>query len=229
MVSRKWIGMDNNIKEEHKKQLEEITDEISSLVTSYYNVMDNLVADLPKDNPIMDVFLEGSLWDFQLEILNLKKHMMSILVNNYQEDSKYIESVNQEIDNYWNQLYDRTVQYNQVLEYTRLNDDKKGDKQKTRVLFTSYVAGIKYISGIQSIIDQLEINDQLLLSLEEDNDYDKYAVIVKTMKGRSIGYIPKEHNVLCYCLLKGNRNVVGKVVKKRSTNVRVEIEVSVDI
>lgn len=46
----------------------------------------------------------------------------------------------------------------------------------------------------QANIKTLKPGDKLILEHEKDNDYDKFAVIVKTTDGKELGYIPSDYN-----------------------------------
>jgi len=63
---------------------------------------------------------------------------------------------------------------------------------KSVLLNKCSVAGFQYYQG-REVIDSLKENDTLKLSVEVDNQYDKYAVEIY-YKNKKLGYVPKSEN-----------------------------------
>lgn len=68
--------------------------------------------------------------------------------------------------------------------------------EKDIFLFDTYVAGTTHIEGIEELELHLNVDDRLAFFREPDNRYDKQAIVIKTVDGVKIGYVPKQDNVI---------------------------------
>ena len=69
-------------------------------------------------------------------------------------------------------------------------------------LLDTHVAGTTHIEGIDELEPYLKSGDRLNLFREPDNPYDEFAILIKTMGGVKIGYIPQKDNI---CTFDGRR------------------------
>lgn len=63
-------------------------------------------------------------------------------------------------------------------------------------LLDTHVAGTTHIEGIDELEPYLKSGDRLNLFREPDNPYDEFAILIKTMDGVKIGYIPQKDNII---------------------------------
>lgn len=63
-------------------------------------------------------------------------------------------------------------------------------------LFDTYVAGTTHIERMEELEPTLQIEDKLSFFREPDNRFDEQAIVIKTMYGVKIGYIPRQDNVI---------------------------------
>ena len=63
-------------------------------------------------------------------------------------------------------------------------------------LLDTHVAGTTHIEGIDELELYLKSGDRLNLFREPDNPYDEFAILIKTMDGVKIGYIPQKDNII---------------------------------
>ena len=62
-------------------------------------------------------------------------------------------------------------------------------------LLDTHVAGTTHIEGIDELEPYLKSGDRLNLFREPDNPYDELAILIKTMDGVKIGYIPQKDKI----------------------------------
>ncbi len=78
-------------------------------------------------------------------------------------------------------------------------------------LITLNVAGLYYIKNINEIFPKLEKGDKLDLYRQSDNEYDKYAILVK-FNGEKLGYVPRSDNKILANLMDAGKEIYGKIV-----------------
>lgn len=89
-----------------------------------------------------------------------------------------------------------------------------------------FVHGIRYLSEIEKVeLDSLSVGDKLELFLETDNEYDKYAIMLKK-QGIKLGYCPRYlaqefRSVLGSEDLQGSSIVVTKINLDAPSNFKV--------
>ena len=74
-----------------------------------------------------------------------------------------------------------------------------------------FIAGWRYYDG-ERVIHQLKVGDTVHFLLENDNDKDNRAVIVMSMNGEKLGYIPAFYSGWMYEILKRNCDYKVRVV-----------------
>lgn len=99
--------------------------------------------------------------------------------------------------------------------------------EKDIFLFDTYVAGTTHIEGIQELEPHLQIEDKLEFFREPDNAYDKQAIIIKTVDGVKIGYVPMQDNVIFSRLMDAGKLLFGKITSKEKKASWIKIYIKV--
>ena len=94
-------------------------------------------------------------------------------------------------------------------------------------LLDTHVAGTTYIEGIDELEPYLKSGDRLNLFREPDNPYDEFAILIKTMGGVKIGYIPQKDNIIFARLMGAGKLLFGKITEKEKKGnwLRIKIQV----
>lgn len=99
--------------------------------------------------------------------------------------------------------------------------------EKDIFLFDTYVAGTTHIEGIEELESHLNNDDRLEFFREPDNRYDKQAIVIKTVDGVKIGYVPKQDNVIFARLMDAGKLLFGKITSKEKKGSWVKIYIKV--
>lgn len=94
-------------------------------------------------------------------------------------------------------------------------------------LFDSHVAGTTFISGIKELEPHLNINDRLDFFREPDNEYDPKAIVIKTVNGVKIGYVPKDDNLIFSRLMDAGKLLFGRITNKEIKGNWVKIDIKI--
>ena len=94
-------------------------------------------------------------------------------------------------------------------------------------LFDTYVAGTSYIEGIEELETHLNIDDRLDFFREPDNKYDKQAIVIKTVNGVKIGYVPKQDNVIFARLMDAGKLLFSRISSKEKKGDWIKISIKV--
>lgn len=97
--------------------------------------------------------------------------------------------------------------------------------EKDIFLFDTYVAGTTHIEGIEELAEHLNIDDRLDFFREPDNPYDKKAIVIKTVNGVKIGYVPKADNVVFSRLMDAGKLLFGRISHKEVKGKWVKIDI----
>ena len=97
--------------------------------------------------------------------------------------------------------------------------------EKDIFLFDTYVAGTTHIEGIEELAEHLNIDDRLDFFREPDNAYDKKAIVIKTVNGVKIGYVPKADNVVFSRLMDAGKLLFGKISRKEIKGSWVKFDI----
>ncbi len=73
-----------------------------------------------------------------------------------------------------------------------------------------FVAGWRYYNGDQ-VIDQLQVGDSVEFSLEPENDHDHKAVVVMSVNGEKLGFIPAFYSGWMFEIIEKKCNYQAKV------------------
>ena len=99
--------------------------------------------------------------------------------------------------------------------------------EKDIFLFDTYVAGTTHIVGIEELEPHLNIDDRLEFFREPDNQYDKQAIVIKTIDGVKIGYVPKQDNVIFARLMDAGKLIFAKITSKEKKGSWIKIDIKV--
>jgi len=99
--------------------------------------------------------------------------------------------------------------------------------EKDIFLFDTYVAGTTHIEGIEELEPHLNNDGRLEFFREPDNRYDKQAIVIKTVDGVKIGYVPKQDNVIFARLMDAGKLLFGKITSKEKKGSWVKIYIKV--
>ena len=94
-------------------------------------------------------------------------------------------------------------------------------------LFDTYVAGTTHIEGIEELEPYLKADDRLEFFREPDNEYDNQAIVIKTVDGVKIGYVPKQDNVIFARLMDAGKLIFGTITSKEKKGSWVKIYIKV--
>lgn len=115
-------------------------------------------------------------------------------------------------------------------EYVMFKDDEEENAkpfEKDIFLFDTYVAGTTHIEGIEELEPHLNVDDRLAFFREPDNRYDTQAIVIKTVDGVKIGYVPKQDNVIFARLMDAGKLLFGKITSKEKKGSWVKIYIKV--
>lgn len=99
--------------------------------------------------------------------------------------------------------------------------------EKDIFLFDTYVAGTTHIEGIEELERHINKDDKLEFFREADNQYDKQAIVIKTIDGVKIGYVPKQDNVIFARLMDAGKLLFGRITSKEKKGSWVKIYIKV--
>lgn len=94
-------------------------------------------------------------------------------------------------------------------------------------LFDTYVAGTTHIEGIEELEPYLNADDRLDFFREPDNKYDSQAIVIKTLNGVQIGYVPKQDNVIFARLMDAGKLLFGRISDKEKKGSWVKIDIKI--
>ena len=94
-------------------------------------------------------------------------------------------------------------------------------------LFDTFVAGTTHIEGIEELAKYLNVDDRLNFLREPDNPYDSKAIVIKTVNGVKIGYVPKNDNVVFSRLMDAGKLLFGKIVSIETKGNWVKINIGI--
>lgn len=94
-------------------------------------------------------------------------------------------------------------------------------------LFDTYVAGTTHIEGIEELEPYLNIDDRLEFLREPDNPYDSRAIVVKTMDGVKVGYVPQQDNIIFSRLMDAGKLLFGKITNKEKKGKWIKLSIGI--
>lgn len=94
-------------------------------------------------------------------------------------------------------------------------------------LFDTYVAGTTHIEDIEIIEPSINKDDKLVFYREADNPHDPQAILIETVKGEKIGYVPRQDNIIFSRLMDAGKSIFGKVIDKEKRGKWVKIKIKI--
>ena len=94
-------------------------------------------------------------------------------------------------------------------------------------LFDTHVAGTSFIEGIEELEPHLKLEDKLDFFREPGNPYDDKAIVIKTVDGVKIGYVPKADNAIFSRLMDAGKLLFGRISSKEMKGKWLKIEIKV--
>lgn len=94
-------------------------------------------------------------------------------------------------------------------------------------LFDTHVAGTAHVEGIEELEPHLKLDDRLDFFREPDNPYDNQAIVIKTIHGVKIGYVPQKDNVIFSRLMDAGKLLFGKIYSKEKKGSWVKLYIHI--
>ena len=94
-------------------------------------------------------------------------------------------------------------------------------------LFDTHVAETSFIEGIEELEPHLKLEDKLDFFREPGNPYDDKAIVIKTVDGVKIGYVPKADNAIFSRLMDAGKLLFGRISSKEMKGKWLKIEIKV--
>jgi len=88
------------------------------------------------------------------------------------------------------------------------------------------VAGTSYLN-LTEIEPHLLIDEILLTRREPENQFDEFAILILTQKGKKLGYIPRDKNEILAWLMDAGKLILAKIVDKKWVGNWLNITMSV--
>ena len=76
-------------------------------------------------------------------------------------------------------------------------------------LFDSFVAGTTHLAD-KTVLNEIAANDKLTLQ-REDNKFDSNAIMIFTMNGKKLGYVPEKDNLIFARLMDAGKLLCAKI------------------
>lgn len=94
-------------------------------------------------------------------------------------------------------------------------------------LFETYVAGPMYNEDIHETTADMQPGTRLILLREPENSHDDLAIVILTLEGKKIGYVPRKDNPVFARLMDAGKELFAKVKEiHRSDNyINIQIEI----
>ncbi len=82
------------------------------------------------------------------------------------------------------------------------------------VILECYIHGTRYYECQRLVTEnKLQKNDQLILKLEPDNEYDEFAIKIYNSNNEKLGYIPKKHSQVIANIMQKNKTIYA-IIKR---------------
>lgn len=114
---------------------------------------------------------------------------------------------------------------NKEKKYIEITDNMHIEEHtKDIYLENVYVAGIKYVD-ISEAYNKLMEGTILYLTREPNNPYDSNAILISTVDGHVIGYVPKESNLILKNLMDKGKYLYGKIKEISDDYEEINVEI----
>lgn len=99
--------------------------------------------------------------------------------------------------------------------------------EKEIFLFDTHVAGTTHIEGIHELEPHLKVDDKLCFFREPHNEHDPQAIVIRTVNGVKIGYVPQYDNIIFSRLMDAGKQLYGKISDKSIKGNWVKIKIKI--
>lgn len=96
-------------------------------------------------------------------------------------------------------------------------------------LFATRVAGTMYNENIKETVEQLSNGSRLNFIREPKNKYDELAIVIKTVDGEKIGYVPRRDNPVFARLMDAGKELFGRVKEIYTSDYSSYIDIEIEI
>lgn len=98
--------------------------------------------------------------------------------------------------------------------------------KKRILLLDTFVAGTAYIQD-REVFQEMKPGDRLRM-LREDNEQDRWAILLLDQAGRKAGYVPRKDNLILARLMDGGKLLEAEVMnlEQRSRFWKIDIRIS---
>lgn len=99
--------------------------------------------------------------------------------------------------------------------------------QATRLINCVPIQQTTHIEDIEIIEPSINKDDKLVFYREADNPHDPQAILIETVKGEKIGYVPRQDNIIFSRLMDAGKSIFGKVIDKEKRGKWVKIKIKI--
>ena len=99
--------------------------------------------------------------------------------------------------------------------------------QRDIFLFDTHVAGTTFITGIEELAPQLNIDDKLDFFREPDNPHDGKAIVIRKGDGIKIGYVPQSDNLIFSRLMDAGKLLFARISAKETQGKWLKLHIKV--
>ena len=92
-----------------------------------------------------------------------------------------------------------------------------------------HVAGTMHIDDILIKAKDVDVGTALVLKREPKNEHDELAILVETVGGEKLGYVPRKHNPILARLMDAGKLLTAKVVHKELEDHWLNIRIAIDM
>ncbi len=94
-------------------------------------------------------------------------------------------------------------------------------------LFDTHVAGTTHVEGVEELAEYLCLEDRLDFFREPDNPYDRQAIVIKTVDGAKVGYVPRADNAIFSRLMDAGKLLFGRISLKEMNGKWLKLSIKV--
>ena len=80
-------------------------------------------------------------------------------------------------------------------------------------LLECHIAGTSYLD-LEEVEPTLAVNDVLVMKRQPENKHDTLAIMLLTVRGEKLGYVPRDKNEVIARLMDAGKLIFGKIVSK---------------
>ena len=80
---------------------------------------------------------------------------------------------------------------------------------------------------MEEIEKKLQVGETLNFFREPKNSFDEQAIVIKTLEGVRLGYVPKVDNIIFARLMDAGKNLFARISEKKKQGKWIKIEIKV--